>query len=376
MAATAMQQKQAQAQRAGNFNGATRQNFIPGPVFTFPSGQTNLTQTQGLSQTGYGAAINIFVNGTTTTAAASSTTAANTVYPPPPLGYLQRLRLYNNQGLDLFNVTGYGLYLWDITQRTHWDPLTAQVGQFVGGFTPTVFAQYFQAPSSIGASSTDTWFFALRLMMAWGENLQAGLQLMQDPSVQYFLELTCGSPSSIYSATTGTVSLSATVTTELEIFSVPPSPADQPRLNYTQVVLEDLQTSGFSAGADWQYKVVPGNILCQVIHEFAQGATLAPFSPANLSALKFNYSQVQVPYNSKSPFPYARQRRIYGRDLPPAVLVHELQAPNGFPELKGGRDLLNLAQLTDANSLVSIAAGAPLTSPQGRTVRTLLASNR
>ena len=60
------QQAQAQAQRAGNFNAATRQNFIPGPVFTFPSGQTNLTLTQGLSQTGYGAAINIFVNGSTT----------------------------------------------------------------------------------------------------------------------------------------------------------------------------------------------------------------------------------------------------------------------------------------------------------------------
>src|SRR6185437_10326054 len=244
--------QQQQAQRPGNFNAATRQNIIPGPVFTFPSGQTNLTLTQGLSQTGYGAAINLFVNGTTTTAAASSTTAANTVYPPPPLGYIQRLRLYNNQGLDLFNVTGYGLYLWLITQRTHFDPITQQTGQFVGGFTPSVFSQYFQAPSSVGASTTDNWFFALRLMMAWGENLQAGLQLMQDPSVQYFLELTCGSPSNIYSATTGTVTLSATVTTELEIFSVPPSPADQPRLNYTQVVLEDLQTSGFAAGADLQ----------------------------------------------------------------------------------------------------------------------------
>lgn len=374
MAAPAAQ-KQMQA-RPGNFNAATRQNIIPGPVFTFPAGQTNLTLTQGLSQTGYGAAINIFVNGTTTTAAASSTTAANTVYPPPPLGYLQRLRLYNNQGLDLFNVTGYGLYLWDITQRSHFDPLVAQTGQFVGGFTPTVFAQYFQAPSSVGASTTDTWFFALRLMMGWGENLQAGLQLMQDPSVQYFLELTCGSPSSIYQSTTGTVTLSATVTTELEIFSVPPSPADQPRLNYTQVVLEDLQTSGFAAGADLQYKIVPGNILCQVIHEIAAGSTLAPTSSANLTALKLNYSQVQVPYNSKSPFPFFRQRRLYGRDLPPAVLVHELQAPNGFPELKGGRDLLNLAQLTDANSLISLGSSFTTTNAQLRTVRTLLASNR
>lgn len=362
--------------RPGNFNAATRQNFVPGPVFTFPAGQTNLTLTNPIPQTGYGCAINIFVSGTTTTAAASSTTAANTVYPPPPLGYLKRIRLYNNQGLDLFNVTGYGLFLWDITQRSHFDQITAQTGQFIGGFTPTVFAQYFDAPASVGASTTDTWSVALRLMMAWGENLQAGLQLLQDQSVQYYLEITVGAPSDIYSATTGTVTLSSVITTEMELFSVPPSPSDQPQLNYTQVVLEDLTTSGFTAGNDLQYKIVPGNIVCQVIHELAQGATLAPFSPANIGALKFNYSQVQVPYNTPFPFHYFRQRRMYARDLPPAVLVHELQAPNGFPELKGGRDLMNLAQLTDANSLIGIAAGAPLTTPQLRTIRTLLAANR
>lgn len=372
----AVAQQRQMVARPGNFLANTRQNIIPGPVFTFPSGQTNLTLTQPLAQTGYGAAINLFVNGSTVTAAASSTTSANTDYPPPPLGYIQRLRLYNNQGLDLFNVTGYGLYLWLITQRTHFDPIIAQTGQFIGGFTPTVFAQYFKAPSTTGASGTDTWSFALRLMMAWGENLNAGLQLLQDPSVQYFLEITCGAPSNIYGATTGTVTLSATITTEIELFSVPPSAADQPALNYTQVVLEDLQTSGFAASADLQYKIVPGNILCQIVHEIAAGATLAPTSSANLTALKLNYSQVQVPYNSKSPFPYFRQRRLYGRDLPPAVLVHELQAPNGFPELKGGRDLLNLAQLTDANSLISLGSSFVTTNAQLRTVRTLLAANR
>lgn len=372
-----MQQRGAgQQQRAGNFFGATRQNFVPGPVYTFPLGQTNLTLSQVLPQTGYGAAVNLFFKGSTTTGAASSTTASNTMYPYPPLGFLKRLRLYNNQGLDLFNVTGQGLFLWDITQRTHFDPITQQTGQFVGGFSPSVFAQYLVLPSSVGASTNDSWQFMLRLMVVWGENLQAGLQLFQDQSVQYILELTCGSPTDIYSATTGTVQLSATVTTEVELFSVPPSSIDQPMLNYTQVVLEDLQTSGFSAGNDLQYKVIPGNIVTQLIHELAQGSPLAPFSPANITSLKFNYSQVQVPYNSAVPFPYFRARRIYGRDLPPGVLVHELQCPNGVPELKGGRDLINLAQLTDANSLMGIASGAPLTTPQLRTVRTLLASNR
>jgi len=363
--------------RPGNFNAATRQNFVPGPVFTFPSAQTNLVLTQPIPQTGYGAAINILVQGTTTTAAASSTTAANTDYPPPPFNYLKRIRLYNNQGLDLFNISGYGLYLWDTVQRSHFDPAIIQTGQFIGGFTPTVFSRYFKAPSSIGASATDTWTAMYRLCIAWGENLQAGMQLLQDQSVQYLLELTCGAPSDIYGATTGTVSLSSVVTTEVELFSVPPSPADQPRLNYTQVVLEDLQTSGFSAGADLNYKIIPGNILCNVIHELAVGATLQPFSPANITNLKLDYSQVQVPYNpGKAEFTYFRQRRLYGKDLAPAVVCHELQSPNGFPELKGGRDLLNLAQLTDANSKIGIASGASTTNAQLRTIRTMLAANR
>lgn len=359
-----------------DFNATTRQNFVPGPVFTFPSGQTNLTLTQNLPQTAYGAAVNILVQGTTTTSGGSSATAANTVYPPPPLGYIKRIRLYNNQNVDLFNVTGYGLYLWNRVQRTHWDAITQQTGQFVGGFTPSVFAQYFVAPTTLGASATGTWQVMLRLGISWGEALTYGLQLLQDQSVQYPLEITVGAPSDIYSATTGTVAISSVITTEVELYSIPPDPRSQPELSLTQVVLEDLQTSGFTAGADLVYKVVPGNVVTHIIHELAQGSPLQPFSPANIGRLAFQYSQVQTPYNTPSPFHYYRQRRIYGCDLPPGVVCHSLEEPNGFPELKGGRDLINLAQITDANSIVGIPSGAPLTSPQLRTVRTLLCANR
>jgi hypothetical protein len=358
------------------FNATTRQNFIPGPVFTFPSGQTNLTLTQNLPQTAYGAAVNILVQGTTTTAAASSTTASTSMYPYPPLGYIKRIRLYNNQNVDLFNITGQGLYLWDVCQRTHWDPLVAQVGQFIGGFTPTAFAQTFVAPTSLGASATQTWQVMLRLGISWGEALTYGLQLLQDQSVQYPLEITVGAPSDIYSATTGTVTISSVITTEVELYSIPPDSRNQPELSLTQVVLEDLKVDGFSAGADLNYKIVPGNVVTHIIHELAQGSPLAPFSPANIGRLAFQYSQVQTPYNTPFPFHYFRQRRIYGRDLPPGVVVHSLEEPNGFPDLKGGRDLVNLAQITDATSIVGIPSGAPLTNPQLRTVRTLLAANR
>ena len=371
------QAQQAAQQRPGNFNGATRQNFIPGPTWSIPNGASNVTVTQDLPQTGYGAAINFFLSGQTNVPAASSTTVTNTQYPPPPWSYIKNFRLFNNQGVDLFSISGYGLYLWMMTQRSDFEAGVAHTGQFIGGFSPTVFAQYFQGPSTTGASATDSWSCMWRMDIAWGQNLQAGLQLLQDPGVRYSCAITFGAVTDLYSATTGTPTVqNVTIQSEVELYQIPANPVDQPKLNYAQIVLEDIQTSGFVAGGDLTYKLVTGNILCQVIHELSQGATPAPFSPANITRQTINYSQVQVPYKTPQPFGYFRQRRIYGRDLPPAVICHELQTPNGFPELKGGRDLLNLAQLTDANSLIGIASGAPLTNPQLRTIRTQLAANR
>lgn len=363
----------------GNFFAATRQSFVPGPVFGPTDNTTLQTLTFPLPQTAYGAALNLFLKGNTTTGAASSTTASNTTYPPPPYGYIRKFRVYNNQGVDLYSISGYGLFLKMIAERTVFDPSVQQTGQFVGGFSPSVFSQYFQAPASVGASTTDAgWRAMWRMPISWGEGLLAGLQLFQDPSVTYYLEVTFGSPSDLYSSTTGTVNTTGvTLTTEVELFQIPPRPVDRPALSYALIVLEDLTTTGFVAGADLPYKIVPGNMLCQVIHEFAQGSPLQPFSPANLGNLGLNYSQIQVPYKVPgNAFVYFRNRRILGRDMPPGVYMHHLDIPNGVPELKGGRDVLNLEQITDANSTIGIASGAPLTNPQLRTIRTLLAANR
>src|SRR5690349_4024176 len=96
---------------------------------------------QDLPQTGYGAGIWLLLTGTTNTAGASSTTAANTVFPPPPFNYITRIVLRNNQGVDLFNISGWGLYLYNATLRTGFDQAIDH-SDFIGGFT-SPFTRYF-----------------------------------------------------------------------------------------------------------------------------------------------------------------------------------------------------------------------------------------
>lgn len=366
----------ARNQEPGNFNAATRQNFVLGSPVSLPSGSTgNVVLTTEVPSIGYLGAVNLFLEGTVNTGVGGSTTVSATQYPLAPYAFIKRIRLYNTNNVDLFSISGYGAYLLQGTDRTHFESAVVQAGQY-NPFTPAPFASYFDAPAAIGASATDTWSCMLRLEVAWGNMLRDGLQLLQDPSIKYLLEITFGTLSDLYATNAVATFGSVSVTPEYEIYQLPQREIDQPALNFAKVVLEDIQTSGFVAGGNLQYKLVTGNMLLRVIHELAQGSPLQPFSPANITSSQINYAQVQVPYNTRAPFSYWRQRRIYGKDMPAGVICHELQSPNGFPELPGARDIINLAELTDANSLIGIASGAPLTNPQLRTVRVQLAANR
>ncbi len=354
----------------GDFNRATRQSIFALPALSGSSGQASRIQ---LPQTGFLAGLWCLFSGTTTTAAASSTTVAT--YVPPPFGVVPRIRIFNNQGVEVWNTSAWGAYLYNGTLRTGFDQAVDH-SDFVNAGGTSPFTRYFDTAATLGASATDDWRFALYLPIAWGPSLQAGLQLAQDPAITWTLEVTWGTTSDLYSATTGTVTLSALQTQVMcELYAVPAQAADLPKLSYTKTVLEDITTITTGSG-DNTYKVVTGNMLTRVIEEFANGSTLAPIASSAFTQRRLRYSQTQVPYQTIPDLDCFRQRFLYDRDLPIGVYVHELSTPMGTPELVGTRDIINTARLTDLDLITTLSGVALAGTSQRRTIREQLVANR
>jgi hypothetical protein len=361
----------------GDFNRGTRQSVLKLPTQAYPGTAGQIT-TQVLPQTGYLAAVYLKLIGTTTTAAASSTTVA--AYPVLPEAFLRRIRIYNNQGVELWNTSGFGAYLYERTCRSSFDPaVTGFDFTYGGGLDP--FNRYHAAPTSLGASASETWKAGFYLPIAWGASLQAGLQLAQDPAITYSMELTWGDVTDIYSATTGTVTLSAvSCLPTIELYHVPPQGYDLPRLSFTKTVLEEIVPLTTGTG-DNTVKFVTGNMLTRHIQEFSNGSPRAAIAPATAAAadlitnLRVRYSQTQIPYDQDAASMLFRQRLLYGLDFPAGVYIHELSDAMGLPELVSTRDILNTARLTDLD-FVTTLSGVTLSSGQARVIKEQLVANR
>lgn len=373
-----MAQMQQQQQRPGDFNAATRQSLqtLPSLVPQTP-GTAGEIQRRELPQSSFMAGLWCRIRGTTTTAAASTTTQKP--YPILPFSFIRRIRIYNNQGVEFWNTSGYGAYLYQSRLRTGFDPATVHAdAQMIT--VPNPQSQFFDAPASMLASSTDDWIGAFWLPVTFGPGLSHGLQLLQDPAITYTIEITFGDVTDLYSATTGTVTLSAvSFDMMIEEYSVPDEAIDYPRLAYSKTVLEDLQAIVTGTGEN-SYRFTTGNIATAIIHEWSNTsagteATRAAIAPAAITNMALRYAQTQTPYNVNPALHLFRQRALYGRNLPQGVYVWELAQPLMLPELVGTRDALNTARLTDLFTFTTLA-GVTLNQAQLRTIREQLVANR
>jgi hypothetical protein len=369
----------------GDFNRGTRQSILTLSPIAFSQGQPTKLD---LPQTGFLSDIYCIFSGTTTTAAASSTTIKS--YIPTPLGIARRVRVFNNQGVDVWNTSAWGCALVDMAQKTHFSPLTEQGGQFqyanAFGTSQNVFTRYRNTDASLGASASQNWRWPAHLSIAWGPALQAGLQLLQDPAIRYSLEVGWGDATDLYSATTGTVTLSnVQCLPTVVLYHVPERSVDLPKLSFTKTVLEDQQPLLTGSG-DNVYKFVTGNMATKVILEYVNtpASVQTPIFPTGASAnasvnpitrVKARYSQTQIPYDIDCDSQYLIQRERYAQDLPGAVICHELSMPNGLPELVGVRDIINTARLTDLDFIATLS-GVTLANGFIRGIREQLVKNR
>jgi hypothetical protein len=384
--AQGMQQAPARAQRPGNFNAATRQTLIQQPDQVWPGAAAQTTRLD-LPQTGFFSGIWLNIIGSVTTASASSGVVAT--YPLTPYGVLRKIRIFNNQNVELWNTSGYGAYVYQRTLRTAFDTFgtindaVPASGRFNNVTNP--LTRYYQELSGIGsASATGNFRGALYLPVSWGFPLQHGLQMAQDPAIRYSMELTWGDVTDLTAsgAASGTVSLATTtkVSVACELFQVPEEGIDFPNLAYTKTVLEDIQALSAGTG-DNTYNFVTGNVLTKLMHEVTNTGTVSsttqrfPIDPSAVTQLQLQYAQTQKPYVINADLQLFRQRCLYGSDLPPGWYVHELTEGMGLPELPTTRDVLNTSRLTDLQSLITLS-GVTLATGQLRTIREQLVANR
>jgi hypothetical protein len=346
------------------FEGATRQAFLTQNQIDFADSAPKfiLLPTVGLL-----ARIRIMVKGTTTTAAASS--ATRRAYVPAPVGIVRRVILRSSEGADIINMSGYGNYVFNRTNKTVGEYFVNDASLNISSAPfPDPFVRYFSDGGDLGASQVANWRFMLNLPVSLGPRSLTGLLMMQNPGVQFQLEIQWGTVSDIYSATTGTVTLSnITATPEIEIFHLPEDFGDDPDLGYARNIIEETQP--INATGDLVYTAPLGNIYNKIIHILENGATLAPIDISKVNQLTMSYAQTQVAYRMQPDIHLFRQRQRYGLDLPPGVYVHDLGIPDDLPEFPGPRDWIDTGFITDFKSTINLDSSLSLSGGNMRTIR-------
>ena len=371
--------QQGRAQRPGNFNAATRQTIIQQPDQVWPGAAAQTTRLD-LPQTGFFAGVWLLLSGSITSPSTASGAAED--YPLTPYSLIRKIRVYNNQNVELWNTSGYGAYLYNRTFRTAFDPFgtindaVPAAARF--GNVSNPLAQYYKEVGALGASATATFRGALFIPVVWGFPLEHGLQLAQDPAIRYSMEITWGDVTDLLSSISGTPVLSASTKIQVaaELYQVPEEGIDFPNLAFTKTVLEDIQALSAGTG-DNTYNFVTGNVLTRMIHELSNivSTNRQPIDPTAVTNFQLQYAQVQKPYVINPDIQLFRQRMLYSSDLPPGVYVHELQTGLGLPEMPTTRDVLNTSRLTDLQSIITLS-GVTLSTGQLRTIRTQLSANR
>ena len=148
--------QQQATRRPGNFMADTRQSLITlAPMVPATADTAGITTTQQLPTSGYLSAIWFILQATTTTASGASNVVK--AYPQTPWGLIRKIRVYTNMGVDLWNTSGYGAYLYMRSLRSAWDPQKnlawLSYAATDSGANNTVFSRFSNPATSLAASS-------------------------------------------------------------------------------------------------------------------------------------------------------------------------------------------------------------------------------
>ncbi len=357
-----------QKQAVPTFNQATRQAIIPAGTFNYVVGSP---QQQQLPQVGLLANLWLTVSATFLTAHTGTYTIVDGPIPNP-YGIIQRVRVFTNEGNELINLSAAGLYLIQRLQRSSYDPRNPLASL---GSTNTAAAIY-NAPT-MAIDTTYTITFNMKIPIAWGPQLQAGLILLQNNYTRITAEVTfndgtvSGNLITMGGTTPSISALAVTCLLAMEIFNLPPSTASYPDLSKVLIQREDLQP--VTNTGNFSYNPVLGNTYLDWIMQFENNG--ARMVPANFSQLQLVYSQTQAVYNETPSQFLARNRELLGNiDLPDGVFWWAMSDGFGLLEVGNTRDAINTGLLTALQLISTIGSTVTLTNARVRVISRQLAS--
>jgi hypothetical protein len=242
---------------AVGFDNATRSKFIEVPTMTRPTGG-GVTTVQ-IPRTGLLGRMYLIIRGS----------VAGTLTSPNALGMaaiIKRVRLFANSGIDIFNCSG-AAYHYLLRNRLN-------LGNDIG-------ATANNARSAVTATT-----FVLDMVIPVAMNNRDPLGLIMLQSEQTVLTLSIEWEADATVATGATVT--GTVDTVMEVYTVPQDRRNWPRLDVVHQILED-QTPVSGAGSV-VYNWPRGNRYLQVLHGLGIGASGADgFSATQLRVNQSDY---------------------------------------------------------------------------------------
>lgn len=334
-------------QRAAAFNAATRQKFamVPGAAYVAGAPAQIILPRVGLL-----ARIFLHFAGTlTVTVGAGSAAAA----PRGPWQIANRIRLMANSSLPLVDLSGFGAYVANLL--TDWAGVQSLPGSYARAFTAADQPQY--EPPSIAevarysvANGANTVDFTIELPIKLTELDPIGLIIAQNPQTTLTVEIQQGQVADLVTLAGGaTATLTGTWSVAVEYFEAPADPAAMPDATFVHVWQE--QRVPISNTGAVPVTLLTGDTYLRIAHILQLNGTL---NRADLERISLVQNQADTPYSVDRWLALYRQRRIYGKDLPEGVFVHDFFVPETT------RDMVNSALYSDLRAVLNVASGATL----------------
>lgn len=334
-------------QRAAAFNAATRQKFamVPGVAYAAGAPQNIILPKVGLL-----ARVFLRFSGTlTVTVGAGSAAAA----PRSPWAIAQRIRLMANSSLPLIDLTGFGAYIANL--MTDWAGVMSRPGSYARALTITDAPQY--EPPAIaevsrfgvanGANAVD---ITIELPIKLTELDPIGLIVAQNPQTTLTLEITSGQVADLVTLAGGaTATLTGNWAAAVEYFEAPANENAMPDATFVHVWQE--QRIPISATGEVPVDLLTGDTYLRIAHMVQINGAL---NRADVDRISLVQNQSDTPYSVDRWLALSRQRRIYGKDLPEGVFVHDFFVPETT------RDMLNSSLYSSLRSVIGVRSGATL----------------
>lgn len=321
----------------------TRQNMRN--LTTLPHTANNTVQAD-ISRVGFLSTITLRFAGKLTAKHASKTTFTKAA--EAPYNIADRVRFVLNNGVSVWDTSGYGAYLQNIICDYHY-----RMDEFFGSNKAYQCVYSFGNKVSAAGTANDV-NFTIKMPISLNDRDMIGLLLLQSSQIVGTVQVVCANANVLMEDTDVQATLEGTWHISYEYFDVPLNTADYPVTDVVHQVLEDQNP--ISAAGENRFVIPRGNTYLRIINQIKLNnkPTLDGIEKASL-----RYNLTNEPYSLKKEDLLTLQLERYGRPLPDGVLVWDFFY-QGIPNLGNNRDFVDTHNVSEFDQFVNIDSSADL----------------